>query len=163
VLLAGDAAHIHFPAGGHGLNLGVQNALIPLTPDQPALRSLFRDLAALPEVQPHLSGLAVSYPSSEDPAAGTRLPRRRIRERLCSTVESTSTAVARPAAGTGPPGRLHRNHNRKTNDWLARNATTRGVQGGEAPPGGGPGVRPPGANAKEARPAISASTRLLPL
>ncbi|GIH60387.1 hypothetical protein Msi02_12040 [Microbispora siamensis] len=27
VLLAGDAAHIHFPAGGQGLNTGVQDAL----------------------------------------------------------------------------------------------------------------------------------------
>ena len=27
VLLAGDAAHIHYPAGGHGLSLGVQDAV----------------------------------------------------------------------------------------------------------------------------------------
>jgi 2-polyprenyl-6-methoxyphenol hydroxylase-like FAD-dependent oxidoreductase len=27
VLLAGDAAHIHYPVGGHGLNLGIQDAV----------------------------------------------------------------------------------------------------------------------------------------
>jgi 2-polyprenyl-6-methoxyphenol hydroxylase-like FAD-dependent oxidoreductase len=27
VLLAGDAAHVHYPVGGHGLNIGVQDAL----------------------------------------------------------------------------------------------------------------------------------------
>ena len=27
VLLAGDAAHIHFPAGGQGLNVGLQDAM----------------------------------------------------------------------------------------------------------------------------------------
>ncbi|MEU5260439.1 FAD-dependent monooxygenase [Amycolatopsis sp. NPDC021455] len=122
VFLAGDAAHIHFPAGGQGLNLGVQdamnlgwklaaelrnqapphlldtyeserrevakqvldnvaaqNALIPLTKDQLALRALFRDLAELPEVQHHLSGLvsglSIKYGTGEThPAAGARLP-----------------------------------------------------------------------------------------
>ncbi|MGW5723244.1 FAD-dependent monooxygenase [Amycolatopsis sp. NPDC003865] len=122
VFLAGDAAHVHFPAGGQGLNLGVQdalnlgwklaadvrgrapaglldsyeaerravasgvlqnvaaqNALIPLSPDQLALRALFRDLAALPEVQRKLSGMVsgldIAYASEEThPAAGARLP-----------------------------------------------------------------------------------------
>src|SRR3954452_23210327 len=27
VLLAGDAAHVHYPAGGQGLNVGVQDAV----------------------------------------------------------------------------------------------------------------------------------------
>ena len=27
VLLAGDAAHVHFPIGGQGLNIGVQDAV----------------------------------------------------------------------------------------------------------------------------------------
>src|SRR5438128_11584617 len=27
VLLAGDAAHVHFPVGGQGLNIGVQDAV----------------------------------------------------------------------------------------------------------------------------------------
>lgn len=122
VLLAGDAAHIHFPAGGQGLNLGVQdalnlgwklaadlrgrapaglldtyeaerravadrvlqnvaaqNALIPLTPDQLALRALFRDLTAIPEVQHKLSGMVsgldIRYgPEEAHPATGARLP-----------------------------------------------------------------------------------------
>jgi len=122
VLLAGDAAHIHFPAGGQGLNLGIQdamnlgwklaaelrnrapaglldtyeaerrtvakqvldniaaqNALIPTTPNQLALRALFRNLTELPEVQHHLSGLVsgldIHYPTTDPhPAAGRRLP-----------------------------------------------------------------------------------------
>ncbi|MEV5717988.1 FAD-dependent monooxygenase [Amycolatopsis mediterranei] len=122
VLLAGDAAHTHFPAGGQGLNLGVQdamnlgwklaatlknqapaallntyeserrtvakqvlnniaaqNALVPTNPNQLALRALFRDLAALPEVQHHLSGMVsglnIRYETEEThPATGTRLP-----------------------------------------------------------------------------------------
>ncbi|SEB32430.1 2-polyprenyl-6-methoxyphenol hydroxylase [Amycolatopsis tolypomycina] len=122
IFLAGDAAHTHFPAGGQGLNLGIQdamnlgwklaatlhnhaapnlldtyeaerrpvaqkvldnvaaqNALIPTTPNQRALRALFRDLTALPEVQHHLSGmisgLAITYKTEDPhPAAGTRLP-----------------------------------------------------------------------------------------
>ncbi|MCR6487715.1 FAD-dependent monooxygenase [Amycolatopsis sp. OK19-0408] len=120
VFLAGDAAHIHFPAGGQGLNLGVQdamnlgwklaadltgrapaglldsyeterravaegvlqnvaaqNALIPLTPDQLALRGLFRELTAIPEVQRKLSGmvsgLAIHY-GPDDGVEGARLP-----------------------------------------------------------------------------------------
>ncbi len=27
MLLAGDAAHVHYPAGGQGLNIGVQDAV----------------------------------------------------------------------------------------------------------------------------------------
>jgi len=132
VLLAGDAAHIHFPAGGQGLNLGVQdamnlgwklaaelrghapaglldtyeaerravangvlqnvaaqNALIPLTPDQLALRALFRDLTALPEVQHKLSGMVsgldIRYGATEThPAAGARLPDFRLGEGFAS-------------------------------------------------------------------------------
>ncbi|MEV7099248.1 FAD-dependent monooxygenase [Amycolatopsis sp. NPDC051045] len=123
VLLAGDAAHIHFPAGGQGLNLGIQdamnlgwklaaelrnrapatlldtyeaerrpvanrvlnniaaqNALIPLNANQLALRSLFHDLATLPEVQHHLSGMVsgldIRYTPAKahHPAEGSRLP-----------------------------------------------------------------------------------------
>lgn len=123
VLLAGDAAHIHFAAGGQGLNLGVQDAmnlgwklaaelrgrapaglldtyeserrpvaarvldnvaaqsaLIPATAEQRAMRALFSELAALPEVQRHLSGLVsgldIRYPAPPDahPATGSRLP-----------------------------------------------------------------------------------------
>lgn len=122
VFLAGDAAHTHFPAGGQGLNLGIQdamnlgwklaattrnqapatlldtyeaerrpvaqqvldnvaaqNALIPTTPNQLALRALFRDLAEIPEVQHHLSGLIsglnITYKTQDPhPASGTRLP-----------------------------------------------------------------------------------------
>ncbi|MFI7617618.1 FAD-dependent monooxygenase [Nonomuraea terrae] len=123
VLLAGDAAHIHFAAGGQGLNLGLQDAmnlgwklaavlrgrapagqldtyeserrpvaarvmdnvatqsaLIPTTAEQRAVRALVTELAALPEVQRHLSGLVsgldVRYPAPPDahPATGTRLP-----------------------------------------------------------------------------------------
>ncbi|MEU4252816.1 FAD-dependent monooxygenase [Amycolatopsis sp. NPDC026612] len=128
VFLAGDAAHTHFPAGGQGLNLGIQdamnlgwklaahlhnqaptrlldtyeaerhpvaksvlnniaaqNALIPTTPNQLALRALFRELTELPEVQKHLSGLIsglnIKYPTPPPPpptpthpAEGARLP-----------------------------------------------------------------------------------------
>jgi 2-polyprenyl-6-methoxyphenol hydroxylase-like FAD-dependent oxidoreductase len=121
--LAGDAAHTHFPAGGQGLNLGIQDAmnlgwklaatiknrapatlldtyeserrpvaegvlqnvaaqtaLIPATKEQLAMRALLRDLATLPEVQHHLSGLvsglSIKYPAPQNahPATGTRLP-----------------------------------------------------------------------------------------
>jgi len=123
IFLAGDAAHTHFPAGGQGLNLGIQDAmnlgwklaaniqnrapkalldtyeqerrpvaeqvlqnvaaqtaLIPASKEQLALRALLRDLAELPEVQHHLSGmvsgLSIKYPAPENahPATGTRLP-----------------------------------------------------------------------------------------
>ncbi|KZB86814.1 FAD-dependent monooxygenase [Amycolatopsis regifaucium] len=122
VLLAGDAAHIHFPAGGQGLNLGVQDAMnlgwklaatvrgwadddlldtyeaerhpvgaqvlhnvaaqLGLTPrshESRALRALFGDLAALPEVNRYLSGmvsgLGIRYPTygTAHPALGARL------------------------------------------------------------------------------------------
>ncbi|NBH06649.1 FAD-dependent monooxygenase [Amycolatopsis sp. SID8362] len=121
VFLAGDAAHTHFPAGGQGLNLGVQDAvnlgwklaaelngrapaglldtyeaerrpvaeavlqnvaaqtaLIPATPEQRAMRLLFQDLTAIPEVQHRLSGMVsglnIRYASDEPHPAGTRLP-----------------------------------------------------------------------------------------
>ncbi|WP_037307637.1 FAD-dependent monooxygenase [Amycolatopsis orientalis] len=122
VLLAGDAAHIHFPAGGQGLNLGVQDAMnlgwklaatvhgwagddlldtyeaerhpvgaqvldnvaaqLGLTPrsrESRALRALFGELAALPQVSRHLSGmvsgLGVRYTTygTSHPALGSRL------------------------------------------------------------------------------------------
>ncbi|OXM49334.1 FAD-dependent monooxygenase [Amycolatopsis alba] len=122
VLLAGDAAHIHFPAGGQGLNLGVQDAmnlgwklaatvrgwagddlldtyeaerhpvgaqvlhnvaaqtgLIPRSHESRALRAVFADLAALPEVSRHLSGmvsgLGIRYATygTSHPALGSRL------------------------------------------------------------------------------------------
>lgn len=122
VLLAGDAAHIHFPAGGQGLNLGVQDAMnlgwklaatvngwaddslldtyeaerhpvgaqvlenvaaqLGLTPrsrEARALRALFTELAALPEVSRHLSGmvsgLGVRYTThgTIHPLLGSRL------------------------------------------------------------------------------------------
>ncbi|GHG37585.1 MULTISPECIES: FAD-dependent monooxygenase [Amycolatopsis] len=141
VLLAGDAAHIHFPAGGQGLNLGIQdamnlgwklaaelrnraapglldtyeqerrqvaadvldnvaaqNALIPTTPNQLALRALFRDLAALDQVQHHLSGLvsglAIHYATTEShPAAGTRLPDFQTPQGYASTLFHKGTWV----------------------------------------------------------------------
>ncbi|QKV75999.1 FAD-dependent monooxygenase [Amycolatopsis sp. Hca4] len=141
VLLAGDAAHIHFPAGGQGLNLGIQdamnlgwklaaelrgrapaglletyeaerrpvaqqvldnvaaqNALIPTNPNQLALRALFRDLAAIPEVQHRLSGMVsglnIKY-ANEDPhpAAGTRLPDFPTRDGHASTLFHKGTWV----------------------------------------------------------------------
>ncbi|GAB3737293.1 FAD-dependent monooxygenase [Amycolatopsis oliviviridis] len=122
VLLAGDAAHIHFPAGGQGLNLGVQDAmnlgwklaatvrgwagddlldtyeaerhpvgaqvlhnvaaqtgLIPRSRESRALRAVFADLAALPEVSRYLSGmvsgLGIRYTTygTSHPALGSRL------------------------------------------------------------------------------------------
>ncbi|WP_410594584.1 FAD-dependent monooxygenase [Amycolatopsis sp. lyj-23] len=134
VFLAGDAAHTHFPAGGQGLNLGIQdamnlgwklaahiqnratktllatyeserrpvaeqvlaniaaqNALTPTTPNQLALRALFRDLTKIPEVQHHLSGLVsglnIRY-TTEDPhpAAGTRLPDFKLKKTHASTL-----------------------------------------------------------------------------
>jgi 2-polyprenyl-6-methoxyphenol hydroxylase-like FAD-dependent oxidoreductase len=151
VLLAGDAAHIHFPAGGQGLNLGVQdamnlgwklaaelrgrapsglldtyeserrtvaagvlqnvaaqNALIPVTPDQLALRTLFRDLTALPEVQHHLSGLvsglAIRYaPEDAHPAAGTRLPDFPLGEGFASDLFHSGKFVLLTTTQAPPP------------------------------------------------------------
>ena len=151
VLLAGDAAHIHFPAGGQGLNLGVQdamnlgwklaaelrgrapsglldtyeserrtvaagvlqnvgaqNALIPVTPDQLALRTLFRDLTALPEVQHHLSGLvsglAIRY-AQEDAhaAAGARLPDFPLGNGFASDLFHSGKFVLLTTTPTAPP------------------------------------------------------------
>ncbi|MHA6620170.1 FAD-dependent monooxygenase [Pseudonocardia sp. DLS-67] len=61
-------------------NVAAQSALIPATAEQRALRALVRQLADLPDVQRHLSGLVsgldVRYPAppGTHPAAGTRLP-----------------------------------------------------------------------------------------
>src|SRR5207248_8728661 len=60
-------------------NIAAQNALVPLNESQRALRALFRNLTALPEVEHHLSGmisgLNIKYPAEENhPAAGARLP-----------------------------------------------------------------------------------------
>ncbi|MEQ0562148.1 FAD-dependent monooxygenase [Amycolatopsis sp. NEAU-NG30] len=151
VLLAGDAAHTHFPAGGQGLNLGVQdamnlgwklaatlknhahpglldtyeqerrkvaeevlqniaaqNALIPTTPNQLALRSLFRALTQLPEVQHHLSGLVsglnIKYPTHEThPAAGTRLPDFNLKQARASTLFHKGKFVLLTTTPTPPP------------------------------------------------------------
>ncbi|WP_410659062.1 FAD-dependent monooxygenase [Amycolatopsis sp. lyj-112] len=122
VLLAGDAAHIHFPAGGQGLNLGVQDAmnlgwklaatvrgwagdelldtyeaerhpigaqvlhnvaaqlgLTPRSAESRALRAVFTDLVAFPDVNRHLagmvSGLGVRYATygTGHPVLGSRL------------------------------------------------------------------------------------------
>lgn len=120
VLLAGDAAHIHFPAGGQGLHLGVQDAMnlgwklaatvqgwadaslldtyeserhpvgaqvlenvaaqLGLTPrsrEAVALCALFTELAALPEVSRHLSGM-VSGLRIRYTTHGTAHPRARL-------------------------------------------------------------------------------------
>ncbi|MFT7835936.1 FAD-dependent monooxygenase [Saccharothrix sp. BKS2] len=61
LLLAGDAAHQHFPAGGVGLNVGVQDAAHP---------------GVSAELAGWLSGLAVAYPAGagDHPLTGCRAP-----------------------------------------------------------------------------------------
>ena len=122
VLLAGDAAHIHLPAGGQGLSLGVVDAVnlgwklaATVRGCAPAglldtyhaeqhpvgarvlrntlaqgmvylngsevdpLRSVLRELVAIPEVARHLSGMVSGLDirhdvGGEHPLAGTRMP-----------------------------------------------------------------------------------------
>ncbi|GAB3258664.1 FAD-dependent monooxygenase [Kineosporia babensis] len=146
VLLAGDSAHIHLPAGGQGMSIGLQDAVnlgwklaatvrgraphslldtyhderhpvgervlrntraqgrlnLAGSPAEP-IRSVVRELMALPEVARHLSGMVsgfdIRYPvgASSHPLVGRRMPDRRLDLR-----EGTDRPVAqylRPARG----------------------------------------------------------------
>ncbi|GAA4545515.1 FAD-dependent monooxygenase [Amycolatopsis samaneae] len=75
VLLAGDAAHIHFPAGGPGLNIGLQDAV-----------NLGWKLAAT--VRGHAPGdLLASYPGERRPVAEAVLRTTRAQLALMRTGE----------------------------------------------------------------------------
>jgi 3-(3-hydroxy-phenyl)propionate hydroxylase len=76
VLLAGDAAHIHFPAGGQGLNLGVQDAV-----------NLGWKLAAAVQGKP---GLLDTYESERHPVAQRVVANTRAQAALGRTGEHTS-------------------------------------------------------------------------
>ncbi|RAJ69139.1 2-polyprenyl-6-methoxyphenol hydroxylase-like FAD-dependent oxidoreductase [Streptomyces sp. Amel2xB2] len=82
VLLAGDAAHVHPPMGGQGLNLGIQDAF-----------NLGWKLAA--EVRGHApEGLLDTYHSERHPVAGDVLNNTRAQSELMST-EPGPRAVCR--------------------------------------------------------------------
>ncbi|MEV6967978.1 FAD-dependent monooxygenase [Hamadaea sp. NPDC051192] len=82
VLLAGDAAHIHFPAGGQGLNTGVQDAV-----------NLGWKLAAVVHGQaPHT--LLDTYHSERHPVAARVLQNTRAQTALWRVDEQTSALRA---------------------------------------------------------------------
>jgi 2-polyprenyl-6-methoxyphenol hydroxylase-like FAD-dependent oxidoreductase len=96
VLLAGDSAHVHYPAGGQGLSLGVQDERHPVAaralqhtmaqgvlqrPDErsKALVDMVSDLALMEEPRKRLtgliSGLDIHYDLGEGhPLLGRRMP-----------------------------------------------------------------------------------------
>jgi hypothetical protein len=160
--LAGDAAHTHFPAGGQGLNLGVQDAM-----------NLGWKLAA--ELKGHapptlldlsglVSGLAIKYGADKNthPATGTRLPDFKAEEGhasdwfhkgkfvLLTTTPprgnggpSPRTPPAERDEGPDPPRRLRSKHNGR-NKTVAdlRGRPRPGVQGAERPWRGSGGSTP---------------------
>ena len=74
ILLAGDAAHVHSPAGGQGMNLGIQDAVALATPS-PAARRRVRHAARrlqcrAPSDRPAGSGVDRPAHPAGDAAAG---------------------------------------------------------------------------------------------
>ncbi|MEU4673150.1 FAD-dependent monooxygenase [Amycolatopsis sp. NPDC023774] len=84
VLLAGDAAHIHFPAGGQGLNLGVQDAA----------NLGWKLAAALNGFDDVLDTYEPNGAPSGPPCSRTSRPR---------TASSRKAAPAAPCARSSPP------------------------------------------------------------
>ena len=94
VLLAGDAAHVHYPAGGQGLNIGVQDAVNlgwklaqvveRTSPDEPAR---------------HVPGRAAPdrrARAARHDGAGRAVPRRRADARRCSETVAELLAMDEP-------------------------------------------------------------------
>jgi 3-(3-hydroxy-phenyl)propionate hydroxylase len=76
VLLAGDAAHVHAPIGGQGLNIGVQGANDERTV---ALRGILAEVLTMDQPRRHIaamiSGLDVAYDlGAGHPLLGRRMP-----------------------------------------------------------------------------------------